>query len=72
MTCVKKGLSELALDWPRSSIMGVKLALSMPLFVDLVLTIYCFLLKDIYCIYRENKLSVPPLRFFRIRPVKFV
>ena len=52
MTCVKKGLSELALNRPRSSIMEGKSALLVPLFcnlslgliVDLVLTIYCCLL----------------------------
>ena len=32
MTCVKKGLSELALNRPRSSIMEVKSALPVPLF----------------------------------------
>ena len=31
MTCVKKGLSELALNCPRSSIMEVKAALPVPL-----------------------------------------
>ena len=32
MTCIKKGLSELALNRPRSSIMEVKSALPVPLF----------------------------------------
>ena len=31
MTCVKKGLSELALNCPRSSFMEVKSALTVPL-----------------------------------------
>ena len=42
------------------------------LFVDLVLTIYSFLLQDMHCFSEENKLSVPHLRLFRIRHVKFL
>ena len=46
--------------------------ISSGLIVDLLLTIYCCLLKNLYCLYREYNLSVPPLRFFRIRAVKFL
>ena len=50
MTCIKKGLSELALNRPRSSIMEVKSALPVPLFrLFLVSSFYVFLIVPVIC-----------------------
>ena len=50
MTCIKKGLSELALNRPRSSIMEVKSALPVPLLrFFLVSSFYVFLIVPVIC-----------------------
>ena len=50
MTCIKKGVSELAFNRPRSSIMEVKSALPVPLFrLFLVSSLYVFLIVPVIC-----------------------
>ena len=39
--------------------------------MDLVLTNYCCLLKDMHHFYKENKLSVLPLCHFELDPSSF-